>query len=373
MLIQRVMIRTHPLLLSMVLRMTQAVQAVPADQTAIIVSIADLNAKSFSAGDNIYLRKGQTWTGVEWAMGDSGEEGSPITIDSFGSGENPIIDGNNTATNCLDLGSTAEWVDIKNIRFTQAVSTNFRMYNCANINADNIVTDNSDQAHGVYFSGQNFVLSNSLIYSNGETDNDHGIYIDSNNETITNYGGTDDVIVEYCGFYDNSGDQIKINSGYQPTLITNVIIRYSYAKAEGAGNSILMGGCSGTKIYYNYFYSKADHDLALIRIGTGDGGGASINTDIWNNVLDHEPATPYYAIRFDSAGNDGMDIRNNLFISREVRLVLSGMKTAGSTMTACDYNHYWGNGGGDNFKYAGTTSTDLTDWQNDTVWGDSSR
>ncbi|KKL58084.1 hypothetical protein LCGC14_2228920, partial [marine sediment metagenome] len=161
------------------------------------VTIADLNAKSFSAGDNIYLRKGQTIVG-DWTMNDSGSNGSPITITSFGSGNRPIIDGNAAASgNCIDLGS-ADWVDVGGLRLTNADGTNFRMQGgCDNINIDDMEIDNSVQAHGIYYIGDDLLVSNSTIHDNGAGGSDHGIYVDNSAAITTN------VTIEYNTFYNN--------------------------------------------------------------------------------------------------------------------------------------------------------------------------
>jgi hypothetical protein len=64
-------------------------------------SIADLNAKTFNPGDNIYFKRGTTWylddDNVGLVFLGSGTSGNPITIDAFGSGDKPLLTGETSA------------------------------------------------------------------------------------------------------------------------------------------------------------------------------------------------------------------------------------------------------------------------------------
>src|SRR5262245_26433022 len=55
-------------------------------------SLDKLNTITFEAGDQIYLRRGQTFKGFLHLAG-SGEQGKPIKLGSFGAGKRPVIDG----------------------------------------------------------------------------------------------------------------------------------------------------------------------------------------------------------------------------------------------------------------------------------------
>jgi len=60
-------------------------------------TLAKVNATTFSAGDVIQFKRGQTWTGQLHPLG-SGSAGSPITIGAYGSGTaRPTIDGSTVA------------------------------------------------------------------------------------------------------------------------------------------------------------------------------------------------------------------------------------------------------------------------------------
>jgi hypothetical protein len=55
-------------------------------------SVLDISAGSFSPGDNILFRKGQTWYGT-LTVPSSGTVEQPITFGAFGSGDKPVING----------------------------------------------------------------------------------------------------------------------------------------------------------------------------------------------------------------------------------------------------------------------------------------
>lgn len=60
-------------------------------------TLAKVNSKTFSAGDSILFQTGQRWTGQLHPLG-SGASGNPITLSSYGSGAQPIIDGSSLSS-----------------------------------------------------------------------------------------------------------------------------------------------------------------------------------------------------------------------------------------------------------------------------------
>jgi hypothetical protein len=60
-------------------------------------TIAKVNASSFSAGDSIFFKRGETWRET-LTVPSSGSSGSPITFGTYGTGEKPRILGSNLMT-----------------------------------------------------------------------------------------------------------------------------------------------------------------------------------------------------------------------------------------------------------------------------------
>lgn len=58
----------------------------------------------FAPGDSILLKRGQVWREAMEGFASSGAAGSPITIDAYGTGANPIVQGSR------DLSAATKWV-----------------------------------------------------------------------------------------------------------------------------------------------------------------------------------------------------------------------------------------------------------------------
>src|SRR3989339_1377271 len=80
-----------------------------------IKTLTKLNTKTFSPGDSILFKKGDTFYG-SITVSQSGTAGNPITFSSYGSGEKPIITGFTDVTSWTNLGNNI-WES------TNAVST----------------------------------------------------------------------------------------------------------------------------------------------------------------------------------------------------------------------------------------------------------
>ena len=79
-------------------------------------SLSKINSTSFQAGDRILLRAGRVWTGQLWPKG-SGGSGAPITIDSYGSGAKPRVDGAGNVADAVRLFNQEYWT-IRNLEVT---------------------------------------------------------------------------------------------------------------------------------------------------------------------------------------------------------------------------------------------------------------
>ncbi|MDX2914611.1 right-handed parallel beta-helix repeat-containing protein [Streptomyces griseiscabiei] len=79
-------------------------------------TLAKVDATKFGPGDRILLHAGQKWTGQLWPKG-SGTDGLPITIDAYGSGAKPQIDGAGQVADAVRLHNQQYW-DIKNLQVT---------------------------------------------------------------------------------------------------------------------------------------------------------------------------------------------------------------------------------------------------------------
>jgi hypothetical protein len=81
--------------------------------------LADSSA-DYAAGDSILLRRGDVWTGFLKPKG-SGAAGSPIRIDAYGEGNDPIINGNGTLA-VIYLYNVSFW-EVSNLEITNQSAT----------------------------------------------------------------------------------------------------------------------------------------------------------------------------------------------------------------------------------------------------------
>lgn len=81
-------------------------------------SLAKVNGTTFCAGDRILLRAGRSWTGQLWPKG-SGTSGRPITIDRYGAGSKPKLDGAGQVADTVRLFDQEFWT-IRNLDVANA-------------------------------------------------------------------------------------------------------------------------------------------------------------------------------------------------------------------------------------------------------------
>lgn len=121
------------------------------DGTSISTSwqtLNKLNTSSFSPGDQIKFKAGDTFTG-RLVISSSGAPGNPIIYDSYGSGELPILDGQG-AINTV-FAENKEYLEFKNIKIT-----NFR---------SGTITS-SDRFNAMLFEADDYGTVNHLHFDN---------------------------------------------------------------------------------------------------------------------------------------------------------------------------------------------------------------
>ncbi|MGR6974025.1 choice-of-anchor Q domain-containing protein [Streptomyces cynarae] len=81
-------------------------------------SLTKVNSTTFQPGDVIRFEAGDSWTGQLWPKG-SGIDGSPISIDSYGTGAKPKIAGQGTVGDAVRLNNQQYW-EIRNLDVSNA-------------------------------------------------------------------------------------------------------------------------------------------------------------------------------------------------------------------------------------------------------------
>ena len=83
--------------------------------------LAKVNATTFLPGDRILLKSGSSWKGQLWPKG-SGVDGRPITVDMYGGGVKPVIQGEGLAEDAVLLKNQEYW-EIQNLEITNTGAT----------------------------------------------------------------------------------------------------------------------------------------------------------------------------------------------------------------------------------------------------------
>ena len=110
-------------------------------------SLAKVGATTFQPGDRILLKAGERWTGQLWPKG-SGTAAAPITIDRYGAGAKPRLDGRGEVGDVVRLFNQEYW-SIRNLEITNAVpATQTPGENLRDLRGIHVSGDNSQTLDG---------------------------------------------------------------------------------------------------------------------------------------------------------------------------------------------------------------------------------
>ncbi|TDD46043.1 hypothetical protein E1286_22240 [Nonomuraea terrae] len=115
-------------------------------------SLEKVNATTFAPGDRILLRAGQRWQGRLWPKG-SGASGAPVTVDAYGKGGKPRIDGAGQVGDAVRLFNQEYWT-IRNLEVTNEVPpTGTPGENLRDLRGIHVSGDNSETLDGFVIDG----------------------------------------------------------------------------------------------------------------------------------------------------------------------------------------------------------------------------
>lgn len=280
------------------------------------------------------FRKGQTWTGVELVLPSSGSSGNSIIYGSFGTGDRPIIDGNNAAARNLSTNGKS-YITIQDLEFKRATVFGIRVNGGSNITLSNLVI-HDNKYEGVRLNATNVTVSGGYIYDNGGTANHVGIWFSGdvsgaviNGVELFDTGsskqlhglwtfeatGSGYITVSNCYIHDHpkyGADLMSLN-GYQ--IIGNTFKNNGWGSTttsgsftyrdgnmrihDGAHNSLIEknifeGGYGwGVDSYlstnntyrYNLFINNYDRDNSPVGPGIGLEINSSLGGKVYNNTF----------------------------------------------------------------------------------------
>jgi hypothetical protein len=172
-------------------------------QGAAWQTLAKVDATTFQPGDQILFLCGDVWTGVLSPLG-SGANGSPIVINTYGSGALPLIQGNGATGGAVSLNNQSYW-EINNLEVTNSASS------AGDRTGIQVTASNFGLISHIHIVG---CLVHNVTGTVGQTITDKrtgGIYIGvtADNTTPTRF---DDVLVDSCTVHDCSNQGIMTDN-----------------------------------------------------------------------------------------------------------------------------------------------------------------
>lgn len=213
-------------------------------------TIAKVNGETFTPGDRILFKRGETWAGENGLVFPSGgTAGARITISAYGSGAAPIfsldtqcmfqyieyvtmsdlvVDGTNLAA---DQANIKVWHEARYIRIEDCEAKDGPQQGII------VQQTNGGETQADY----NEIIG-CTVHGIGTTQAHHGIYIETSNN-----------LVERCDCYNNAGFGIHVYN--VPATASDNIVRYcrcyDNATAAGNGSGILVGSGTGNLAHHN--------------------------------------------------------------------------------------------------------------------------
>ncbi|HMD85498.1 MAG TPA: right-handed parallel beta-helix repeat-containing protein [Terriglobia bacterium] len=318
-------------------------------------SLAKVNATTFLSGDRILLKSGSLWKGQLWPKG-SGVEGHPISLDMYGGGVKPVIQGDGLAEDAVLLKNQEYW-EIQNLEITNNGSTP------ATRRGVHLAVEDYGDAHHVYIrsltihdvNGSDVVKHNGGINYTCVGNTKPSRFIDLRIEDNQIYhvdrsgifGMSDrwerskwypslDVAVRGNVLSDIGGDGIVVVAT-DGAVVEHNIVGHANQRSEGYNVAIWPWSADNTLVQYNEAYgTKGQRD------GEGfDSDWNSKNTIIQYNYS-HDNDGGFLLICDDggqkpetSAGNIGTIVRYNISENDRTR----GVNIGGPVKNSMIYNN----------------------------------
>jgi len=315
-------------------------------------TIHRVNDTILNPGTTVYFNRGDTWNEM-LETSYSGTNLMPITFTSYGSGVDPIFDGQSTRANGIKIEGES-FIVIDGIDTKNCTEDGIVVFDWYNVGATNVIIQNCTSTDNGY-TGFNMNIPYSIILNcnaddNGTTNNHHGIYM--GNASTSNLTYADNFLIENCHASGNSGAGFHLNACGGGTL------RYSIAHDNGIQDyggwgtiayEIVAG--KTVNIYYNVFYNNIYHGINIGYLHAGCHANIWNNTVYYNNQSDYGDGILLEQNDLVSAGN--ISIKNNLVFSNRYH----ELKHTQQTTQYSKSNNDWWKTTGNMIVWNGTTYT----------------
>ncbi|WP_405976364.1 LamG domain-containing protein [Streptomyces sp. NBC_00988] len=217
-------------------------------------TLTNINATTFTAGNQILFQDGGSWTGELQPQG-SGTSGTPIVISSYGSGAAPILNGAGAAATVY-LHNQHDWT-VQNLEITDTAAT-------ADLRSGiQLQNDTTGILHGIHLLNNNIHNVKGYWADGTQPSTSSGIAFNLTDDNTTS--GWDDVLIQGNTLTSDDAGGIYLGSlvGLNHDVSsTNVVIQNNTLTDMG-GNDIVCVFCASPVVQYNvatnngYRYSGA--------------------------------------------------------------------------------------------------------------------
>jgi len=189
-------------------------------------TLSKVNKTSFTAGDQILFKTDEVWNG-QLLLSGSGEDGHPIIVDAYGSGNKPIFNGGGVTVNdgaTVRLKNGAYW-EINNLEIT---NTNGSRVQQGKIWGIRVMVDNGSEINHIY-------IKNCFVHDvNGEVAGKYtgGIYVTADGSAPSFYN---DLQITNNVVKDVGGLGIATQS---PHASIKNELRHPFLKVRITGNTV---------------------------------------------------------------------------------------------------------------------------------------
>jgi hypothetical protein len=342
-----------------------------------------VNDYYFSPGDKVFFKRGEIWktTGSGVLNAQNG-----VTYGAYGSGANPIIDGNHVSE--VFLAQDKDSIILQDLELRNGInsnaqflrSTNITITNCEMSGAGNdnlIFIDNNSKVrvnggkyHDPIRRDETTAITNIEIADGGNDFIIDGVELwgaENAGISIHNHGSSDpqgrtdvptNIIIRNVTSHDNLGYGINIMTQDQtaPTsiLVINSLFINNHSGIRIQKNSlphyvhgnILIDQCVSVNNSEYSFFIEAD-DVTIQRSlfdGLNQQGKIlnARNFQFLNNTVYSNPSIPNWALYITGDGRvDGITVKNNIFYLASNNGNMVGTAANSSTNVSIDYNEYY--------------------------------
>ena len=196
-------------------------------ENSALQSLTKINETVFKAGDKILFKSDEVWNG-QLLFSGSGEEGNPIIVDSYGTGNKPVFNGGGATTNegaTVLLKNGAYW-EINNLEIT---NTNGSTAQQGKIWGLRVIVDNGSEINHIH-------IKNCFIHDvNGEVagKDTGGIYVTADGDDPAFYN---DLQISNNIVRDVGGLGIATQSPH--ASVKNNMTRYPFLNVRITGNIV---------------------------------------------------------------------------------------------------------------------------------------